>query len=266
MIIDFHTHCFPEELAPRALEKLSAAAERIPCTDGTAAGSINNMKESGVDISVVCNIATNPRQQHKVNSFAVSLNDKKPGLVVLGSLHPDSEEIEEELDYLLDHDIRGIKIHPEYTDYYIDAPEWEKIFKACEEKNFFIVTHAGYDFISPNRTAVTPQRLLNVLNKHPKLRIVAAHLGGNRYWNEVYDLLCGRENLWLDTALVAAEGVSPVLVKKIIDKHGDDRILFGSDMPWSDPKEEISFIRSLGLPESSLKKIFEENAKNLLLN
>ncbi len=265
MIIDFHTHCFPDELAPKALGKLSAPAGRLPCTDGTANGSINKMKESEVDISVVCSIATNPRQQHKVNSFAVSLNDKKPNLIALGSLHPDSEEIEEELDYLIEHDIHGIKIHPEYSDYYIDEPIWEKIFRACEEKGVFIVTHAGYDFISPNRTAVTPKRLIRVLDKFPKLKIVAAHLGGNRYWDEVYDLLSGRENLWFDTALVSTEGVSPELVKKIIEKHGDDRILFGSDMPWSDPKNEIEFLRNLGLSEDSYQKIFEKNALNLLM-
>ena len=264
MIIDFHTHCFPDALAPKALGKLSAAAGSTPCTDGMASGSIKKMKVAGIDLSVVCNIATNPHQQHKVNNFAVALNDRCPELIALGSLSPDSEDIEEELDYLYDHDIHGIKIHPEYASYYIDSPEWERIFAACADRNMFIVTHAGYDFISPDRIAVTPARLAKMLDKFPSLRIVAAHLGGNRLWNEVCETLCGRDNLWLDTALIAREGISPEAARMIIDKHGHNRILFGSDMPWSEPNEELNFVRSLGFSEKSLELILEKNAEELL--
>lgn len=264
MIIDFHTHCFPDALAPRALAKLSSAAGSLPCTDGTVAGTLASMRADGIALSVVCNIATNPRQQRKVNTFAATVNDRCASLIALGSVSPDSDELEEELDYLLDHEIGGIKIHPEYSSYYIDEPAWERVFAACEERGMFILTHAGYDFISPDRIAVTPRRLAAVLDRHPALTVVAAHLGGNRLWEEVCEILCGRENLFFDTALIAREGIDPALARCILDRHGHDRILFGSDLPWSEPRRELAFLRSLSLPEASLRKILGENAEALL--
>ena len=97
MTIDFHTHCFPDSIAGKAISKLSAAAGSEPVADGTVSGLINAGKAAGISLSVVCSIATNPHQEHKVNCFAVSLNDRVPEVAALGSLHPDSENTEDEL-------------------------------------------------------------------------------------------------------------------------------------------------------------------------
>ncbi|MBR5314982.1 MAG: hypothetical protein IKU45_06185, partial [Clostridia bacterium] len=71
MIIDFHTHCFPDALAAKAIPKLShAAGGLLPCTDGTLSGLRASMQDCGVDISVVMNISTNADQMRKVNDFA----------------------------------------------------------------------------------------------------------------------------------------------------------------------------------------------------
>ena len=99
MLIDFHTHAFPDALASRAMSSLGGRVDFAPTSDGTVSGLIKSMDEDGVDISVVCNIATNPRQNVKVNSFAVeTLKTHGDRLVPLGSIHPDypapAEEIE----------------------------------------------------------------------------------------------------------------------------------------------------------------------------
>ena len=264
MIIDFHTHCFPDALAPKALGWLSDKAGFAPTTDGTVKGSIQKLKETGVDIGVVCSIATNAHQLPKVNSFAIDINDFSTRLIALGSAHPDSEIFKDELDRLRDHDIKGIKVHPEYGPYYIDSEPWLRVFRLAAERGLFVVTHAGYDFISPDRIAATPERLARVLDAVPDLRLIAAHLGGNRHWNEVKSHLCGRDNVWFDTALLAREGADPTLVREVILSHRIDRVLFGSDMPWSDPREEIALIRSLSLGNEAEESIFHRNAEELL--
>ncbi len=264
MIIDFHTHCFPDALAPKALASLSEKAGSAPVTEATVASNIKKMEECGIGLSVVCSIATNARQLAKVNSFAIDINDFSTRLTALGSAHPDSEILEDELQRLIDHDIYGVKIHPEYGPYYIDSPEWERVFALCEEMGLFVVTHAGFDFISPDRIAATPERLGRVLDRHPDLTLIAAHLGGNRMWSEVETRLCGRENLYFDTALLALEKADPAEVLSIVRRHGADKILFGSDMPWSDPAAELAFLRSLGLTDGEEKAILEENALTLL--
>jgi hypothetical protein len=114
MIIDFHTHCFPDALAPRAMASLTATFNTMSISsaqyDGTAAGLIDSMTRYGITRSVVCNIATNAHQNHKVNDFAISMKDS-PDLIPLGSLHPDCEDPEAEINRLCAAGIKGIKIH-----------------------------------------------------------------------------------------------------------------------------------------------------------
>ena len=60
MLIDFHTHCFPDKVSQKAMEKLSFASGGLnPYTDGTVSGLRLLMEKSGVDKSVALNIATN---------------------------------------------------------------------------------------------------------------------------------------------------------------------------------------------------------------
>ena len=72
MVIDFHTHAFPDKIADRAMESLCfASGGLMPQTKGTVDSLKEEMAKDGVDISVVLGIATNPRQQTNVNNFAI---------------------------------------------------------------------------------------------------------------------------------------------------------------------------------------------------
>ena len=71
MLIDFHTHAFPDAVAANAVKKLAHVAGGLqPYTDGTVGDLKRAMDQSGVDVSVVLNIATNAHQQKNVNDFA----------------------------------------------------------------------------------------------------------------------------------------------------------------------------------------------------
>ena len=82
MIIDFHTHAFPEKIATRAIPELQKKIELQPQTDGTLRNLSEKMSAWGIDKSVICNIATNPRQQTNVNNFALETREKYIDLMV----------------------------------------------------------------------------------------------------------------------------------------------------------------------------------------
>ena len=92
MLIDFHTHCFPDKISQKAMEKLSFASGGLnPYTDGTVSGLRLLMEKSGVDKSVVLSIATNARQQKSVNDFAAQINSEN--IIAFGSVFPYSEDV-----------------------------------------------------------------------------------------------------------------------------------------------------------------------------
>ena len=265
MIIDFHSHCFPDALAPRAIGKLAETVSVLnvaPSTDGTAGGLISRMRATGIDRSVVCNIATNPRQMTKVNDFAISLA-KYEELFPLGSLHPHGEGLEDELDRLISHRITGIKLHPDYMQTDIDSPDFDKIFELCQAKNVFVITHAGLDPVSPDHMHCTPSQMARVLDKFPKLKLVAAHMGGFHCEEETLSHLCGRD-VYLDTSLITHRPDLCPHIHSILKNHDPRRLLFATDTPWTKGEEEIAAIQSAPLSQEIKDMIFSGNAVKLL--
>ncbi len=268
MLIDFHTHCFPDAIAERAVTKLAGIGGIPYYTIATLDDNIKMMDRCGVDASVVCSIATNLKQQTNVNNFAISLNATCDRIYALGSIHPDCpvDEAEAELRRLRDSGIRGIKVHPDYMDAYVDDDRFLKIFEICDRLGMFVITHAGYDFYSPDNPHSTPERIRRVHDALPSLKLVAAHVGSNRMGREVLDKLVGCENIYFDLSLIAIEPNPLDIVKEIVTTHISDNLLFGSDLPWCDPKLELDVIESLGLESELMEKIRWGNAQKLLGN
>ena len=111
MIIDFHTHMFPDKIAARTIDFLSkTGGDMNPFTDGTWKGLKESAKQAGIDHSIVLPIATRPGQFHTINEFATHFQEGT--LISFGSLHPESENYKEELRQIQDMGMKGIKLHP----------------------------------------------------------------------------------------------------------------------------------------------------------
>ena len=265
MIIDFHTHCFPDHLAPLAMERLKATSLKANITahtDGTADDLIRSMNENGIDYSVICNIATNSKQMSKVNDFAIGLLAAYPRFIPLGSLHPDGDDLEGEAKRLCDAGIKGIKLHPDYIKTHLDDKAFDRVFDICRDAGLFVISHTGYDPISPEHFHATPDMILNVIKRHRGLKFIAAHVGGIGSEAEVLQKLAGEE-LYLDTSLVSLRPEKREIILDILNSHSPDRLLFGTDTPWTEAGREVEFIESAPITDELKNKIFFKNAENL---
>lgn len=266
MRIDFHSHCFPDALAPRAMAKLKQNcahdAAISPHTDGTAADTERLLRAAGIDRAVVCNIATNQKQEQNVNSFAIALT-KSDFFIPLGSLHPDSTAWESELDRLAAAGIKGIKLHPDYVGIPFTDPRFDRMLSLLEERGFFVVIHAGVDPLSPDFVHAPPEMIAAVHRRHPHLTLVAAHMGGYRRAAEVLKHLCGT-GVYLDTSLSVRRESEATLLWRLLHDHDPHRLLFATDTPWSNPKKEVAFVANAGLPVAIQEQIFYKNAQRLL--
>lgn len=264
MIIDFHTHVFPDALAPKAGASLSATAGFPLFSDLTVRGQLEVMHEEGIDLAVVLNTVTNTRQVENVNRFAVETAKKQPDLIVFGSVHPGGELPAEVVERLHADGIRGIKLHPDYLRIPFDDPAYHPVLEAAVSFDMPVVIHAGWDPVSPEKIHATPQAIKTVLGNFPALKLVCAHMGGMRLWDEVLDTLCGKD-VWFDTAMCHARaGMQPAQARVILNKHGAEHILFGSDMPWARPLEVLAFLEQAGLTDSERDSILSQNAMHLL--
>lgn len=261
MLIDFHTHAFPEKIAARAVDKLAYASGGLhPQTDGTIASLKAEMKKDGVDIAVVQSIATNPAQQAKVNNFAMEIN-RDDAIVAFGSVHPDAPDALEELERIKDAGLKGVKLHPEYQGFYVDDEKMKPIYKKISALGLITLFHAGNDLGFAPPYHCMPEHLLRAL-KWFDSPVVAAHWGGFGCGEAVLEKLCGAE-VWFDLSF-GYSNMEKYLAQAIVDKHTPDRLLFGSDMPWHRPSWELRLLRSLDLSDCDMQKICSGNAMKLL--
>ena len=261
MIIDFHTHAFPDKISSVAMEKLSFAGGGLePQSNGTVSSLKEEMKKDGVDISVVLSIATNPNQQTNVNNFANDINDKK-SIFAFGSVHPDSENALEELERIKDMGLKGVKFHPEYQKFYVDDEKMKPIYKKISSLGLITVFHAGYDYGYPPPYHCMPEHLLGAL-KWFDSPVIAAHWGGVDCGVEVIDKLCGMD-VWFDLSY-GYSNMPKAIAQEILNKHTPDRLLFASDMPWHRPQWEMRLIESLDISKEDKDKIYYKNGMKLL--
>ena len=260
MIIDFHTHCFPDAIAEKATSIVAQKGGVIPASDGKVSGLLKSMKENGIDYSVILQIATKPTQNHTVNSWAIARTE--PGLIPFGSVNPHSEDWEPELERLAEAGIKGVKLHPEYQGFYVDDPIMLPIYRKIDQLGLIVVFHAGEDPGYPPPVHLTPQRVLKVADVLPQNRTVLAHMGSRGFLDDVATLLKDTD-FYYDTAFCYEEH-DPKQMVDIILEHGYEKILMASDSPWDSQTNGISTVNRLALTEEQKKAILGGNAQRLL--
>ena len=171
MLIDFHTHMFPDKIAERAIESLKQGIINThgklllePQTDGTLSGLLNSMDKYGVDMSIVMPIATSPTQHTTINRFAKESTDNRR-IISFGSIHPRQEDWEEALEDIAESGLKGIKMHPEFQTFFIDEPIVEKIVRKCQGLGLLILFHAGEDYGYKPPFHCTPEKLRKLIDK-----------------------------------------------------------------------------------------------------
>ena len=262
MIIDFHTHIFPDKIAARTIKLLSDSIDNIyPAVhDGTVSGLLQRMDEWGIDVSVVQPVLTSHSQFRTINTWAQSICSDR--IVSFGAIDPHSESYQKEIDFIAGLGLKGIKLHPEYQDFVVDDERMLRIYDYALSKGLILLFHAGFDpgFKPPFKS--TPRQFAHILREMQGGVIIAAHLGGHAQWDDVEEYLAGTD-IYLDTSM-GFEYYSEEQFMRIARKHGADRILFASDSPWSWAHDELEHLRSLPLTLNEKNAIVGGNSRRIL--
>ena len=263
MIVDFHTHTFPDKIADKTIAFLAQKGGLPPRRKGTLQSLKESMVRCGIDYSVVLPVATHAKQEKTINELSASINGEEH-IFFAGAIHPDCADVEGTLDFIKKCGLFGIKLHPDYQGVHFDDDRYLHIMREAAKRDLMIVTHAGLDVGYRNHVHCTPDMILNALDKLRGIidnKLVLAHLGGYEMPDEVLEKLVGKP-LYMDTAAVLE--LYPEKCKEIIQAHGADKILFASDSPWADQLEYVNIIKSFHLPKADEENLFYKNAEKIL--
>ncbi len=259
-VVDFHAHAFPDFLAERAVSHLEGMGDTRAFLDGTVAALLTSMDEADISRSVVCSIATEPRQFESILKWSEEIASSR--ITPFPSIHPRSPDAVGEIERITEAGFSGIKLHPEYQDFHIDEPAMADLYGALEREGLIVLFHAGFDIGFPDSDRSSPARIDQVRGSFPALPIVASHLGGFRQWEEAGRHLVGKD-VYFDTSYTIGH-IDPGLMGEILRSHPPERLLFGSDSPWTDQRESLDAIRALSLGDDLEKRILASNARKLL--
>lgn len=256
-IIDIHAHVFPEKIALKASEAIGGFYGILMECDGTVSSLLEAGRKCGIGTFVIHSVATMPHQVKAINDFIADTARQYPDRFVgFATLHPGYASIEREVDRVVALGLRGIKIHPDFQKFLVDSKEAMKIYETIEGR-LPILVHCG-DYRYENSKA---RRIVSVMKRFPKLRMICAHLGGWSEWEESATVL-ESSDVFVDTSSSLFK-LTPRQARRIIDRYGVDRVLFGTDYPMWSPEHELELIGSVELTTEERDKIMHENAERL---
>lgn len=253
-IMDAHAHIFPEKISEKASVNIGNFYDIKMANIGSSEMLLNSGKQIDVRKYLVCSVATVPAQTKSINDFLKSECEKHSEFMGFGALHPDFEDIEGETERIISLGFKGIKLHPDFQKFDIDDRKAYKIYE-CAEGRLPILFHMG-----DNRyTYSQPKRLAKIMEDFPKLKVLAAHFGGYRAWEEAYNVLKG-DNFMVDTSS-SLPMISVEYARELVGHYGAERCFFGSDFPMWNHTDELERFFAMELSYEDNKKILADNFK-----
>lgn len=259
-IIDFHTHAFPDKVAAHAIPALEKAGNVKAGLDGRMASLLASMADSGVEKSVLCLIATRPGQFASILSWAREIRSER--VIPFPSFHPDDPEALANINRIADAGFRGIKMHPYYQGFLLDEERMLPLYEGIRDRGLILVMHTGFDIGFPRQRVADPTRILTVVERIPDLKLVTTHLGGWDMWDEVEALLLGRP-IYMDISY-SLDFLEPERARRILLRHPQEYLLFGTDSPWGEQGRVIAQVKGLSLGAAREAALFSGNATALL--
>lgn len=168
---------------------------------------------------------------------------------------------------------RGVKLHPALYRFYPNDRELWPVYEQCQRLGLAVLCDSTFLRGEDEANFGEPYHFVEVLKNFPNLILILAHLG-SVFWDERIEIAQQFHNVYFDTAwgFSAVDRVSfqprrdlaEEDAPRIMRRIGVDRILFGSDAPYSDAVMQIEQILRLPLSSQEKKLILSENAKRIL--
>lgn len=265
MIIDAHTHIYPDRVAEKAVSIIVKNTKGLvdAHTDGTFDNLLSSMDNAGVDLSIVLTVATSREQGCGILKWLKQIIGRTPRMIYFGSVHPHDPNVKNVIREMKEIGIQGFKFHPAYQGFPADSKEAYKVFEEVLKNDLILYFHSGFDMSMPDSDFAAIDRFANVLRDFAGAKIIMAHAGGDGEWGKVLDLF-GDKKCYYDTSFVLKNMLLDENAKELYQQN-EDYFIFGTDSPWRDQKEFVDFLKNTDYFSQEQKdKLFYKNILKLI--
>lgn len=256
MIIDAHTHFGPSLMSDRPMAPVAPAS--------TVEQFIELLDGAGIDRAVVLappwrggpdgSDFIDPNYERANAAIAEGVKTFPDRLIGFARVNPKfGTQAVREIDRCLDeYGFRGLHLNSTSESFTpLHGPLLVRLLERCAAKRAAISVHTGF-YPSQAYPWITQ------IERFPELAFILTHMG-HRQWADAVIVAERFPNVYLETSLQL-----PSTVQRVIGRVGAERVIFGTNAPFSLPDSELDVLRRLGLAPSDLAKVAGENAASLL--
>lgn len=248
-ITDWHTHIYlPEHCGPvwtqRGLELLGKPAfgEAAP-HDHIAA-----MDQAGIARFAVVGLQIAMMGMHIPNDFiGTYLHAHKDRAIGIGSVDPTQPGAAQALrDAVREWGLVGVKISPPYQGFHPHSDEAWAIYRTAADLGIFVMFHQASVFSPIGHLEVASPILIDkVAREFRSTKFLLAHFG-KPWMNELVELMMKNGNVWADISTLPVKPWQLYTgLRLAIEGRVTGRLLYGSDFPNFNPKQDIETFLSI---------------------
>jgi len=270
-IVDMHVHLLPERLQARIWEQFDTAGPLIgrpwPIRyRWPVPALVEHLRTMHVRAVTTMPYAHRPGMAASLTAHSFSLAAQYPEVLPTLTFYPEPGVVDD-VARALAAGARVAKVHLQVSDVDPRDPRLDDVWGLLADAAVPTVIHAGSGPVPGRYTGVGP--ISQVLDRHPRLVAVIAHLGAPET-SEFLDLLDRRPATYFDTTMsftTFMDRMRPVRPDELarLAELGD-RVLFGSDLP-SIPYSYAHAVHALvrtGMSQEWLRAVLWGNAQRLL--
>ncbi|MGJ6965752.1 amidohydrolase family protein [Streptosporangium sp. G11] len=272
-LADVHVHFLPERMERRVWHHFEHGGPlmgkgwpinyRLPPAERVA-----RLRALGVKVFSALAYAHRPAMAESLNDWTLDFAGRTPGCLPSATFYPEPGV----LGYVRDALGRGariFKVHLQVGDFDPRLKEIDDVWGLLAERGVPVVVHASSIPLPGRCTGPVP--IGGVLERHPALPMIVAHLGMPEY-DEFFELAETFPNVWLDTTMTFtdfAERGMPFpgrLLPRLRDLGLAGKVLLGSDFPNIPHPyaHQLHALERLGLGDDWLRAVCWNNADNFL--
>lgn len=247
LIVDAHCHIGP----PYVPAQLPATGpEEI----------IRTIDANGIDMAAISQLTKDYKDD--IRQVAAAVRKYPNRIIGFAHIDPYSPEACAEIDRAVrDLGIKGIKLHPALDGFAIHDEIVYPVMERAQDLKVPVLTHAGWAGIGGGCVYAQPLDVLYLAELYPDASVIMAHMGqADNYWPSAIKAAKKADNIILDVSTFCI----PHVIEKAVRDIGAERVIFGSDFPWTFQSLELQKIRLLKINEKEKEMILGQNALRIL--
>jgi predicted TIM-barrel fold metal-dependent hydrolase len=278
MIVDCHSHVqlYPEHLTDTYVAEAARVKPNEPVNVNSAPADHWAAMEP-VDRVIVFGLRAKHTGLLIPNDFVADYVKQHPQkLIGFASVDPNEADYLDELTRATDRlGLRGLKLGPIYQNYHPLDERMLPVYAYCEQKELPILIHQGTTFPRMGPLKYAPSVLLeDIAFQYPNLKMIIAHMG-HPWIGETVALIRKQPNFYADiSALFYRPWQFYNAVMAAVEYAASDKLLFGSDYPFTTPRQTIDSLRNINhvtgnsglprIPETVIEDILHRDTLSLL--